>query len=176
MKYVVTKTQLKNNFEYLKEPMFRYWDSRGPKDLKIVRNLFGIPPGGSTLVQDWLLEWYGGAEELAKNLDKYTHRVMRAVAGTYDFKFYLTTIRIYAHDGVEIYFDTVVDGDGHVSIEHDGSVIDNIYDANKLEDIGWEVDTEIRDTIKETIDEIIDIEFNINIDSINITEPEKFDT
>jgi len=174
MKYIITESQYNRNLEYLKEPMFKYWDINGPKDLKMVRKLFSIPPAASTLVEEWLLEWMGGEEELLKMLSKYQARDFRGQAGSYDFKFYLDNLNIYTHGGVEIYFDAIVDGDGEVTItKDDGSVIDNIYSAysEENEDIGWQVEDEIRDTVRESVEEIIDIEFSINIDRVIVTEP-----
>ena len=171
MKYIITESQLKNNIEYLKEPMFRYWDINGPKDLKMVKSLFSIPPAASTLVQEWLLEWMGGEEELSKILTKYLRRDFRAQAGSYDFRFYIDNLSIYAHDGVEIYFDATVDGSGKTQIQGPGFTINTIYQASKDDSIGWEVGDEIRDTIIETLEEIINVEFPINIDHVDITEP-----
>jgi hypothetical protein len=173
MKYIITESQFNRNLEYLKEPMFKYWDMNGGKDLKMVRNLFSVPPAASTLIEDWLLEWMGGEEEVLKMLGKYQGRNLNAQAGTYDFNFYLDNLKIYTHGGVEVYFDAIVDGDGNVTIpKEDGSIIDNIYDAynDKDEDIGWQVEDEIRDTVIESLDEIIDIEFSINIDRVIVTE------
>jgi len=175
MKYIITESQLKNNIDYLKEPLFSYWDKNGPKDLKMAKKLFGIPPAASNLVQDWLLEWMGGTDELYQILNKYQGRDLRGQAGSYDFKFYLDNLNIYSHDGVEIYFDAIVDGDGQVHIEYPNYVIDNIYQANMDEDIAWEVEDEIRDTILETLEEIIDIQFPINIDRVIITERGMYD-
>lgn len=177
MKYIITESQHSRNVEHLKEPMFRYWDMNGGKDYKTAMKLFSLPPASSTLVEDWLLEWMGGEEEVLKMLRKYEGRVMNGNAGTYDFKFYLDGVRMYTHGGVEIYFDAIVDGDGDVQITvDDRDIIDNVYDAHLEEDIGWEVDSEIRDTIVETLDMVIPIEFNISIDQLKITPPGKFNS
>jgi len=175
MKYIITESQLKKSIDHLKEPMFRYWDINGSKDLKMARQLFNIPPPASTTVQEWLLEWMGGEDELYKILKKYEGRDLRGIAGTYDFKFYVDNVRIYVHEGVEIYFDATVDGDGKVSIEGPGFTIDTVYQAHMNEDFGWEIDDEIRDTIVETLEEITGIEFVINIDHIGVTEPGMYD-
>lgn len=181
MKYIITESQyVKLNqikFEHLKEPMFKYWDMNGGKDLKTTMKLFSIPPAGSTLVQDWLLEWMGGEDELYSLLNKYIGRVMNGQAGSYDFKFYLEDVRIYTHGGVEIYFEAVVDGDGKVLVTlNDGEVLDNVYDASQDDRVGWEVEDEIRDTVRETIEMIIPIEFSINIDRVDITNPGEFNS
>lgn len=174
MKYIVTESQLRNSIDHLKEPMFRYWDMSGPKDFKMSMKLFSIPPAGSTLVQEWLLEWMGGEDELYKMLKKYEGLDFRGISGSYDFKFYIDNLTIYTHDVVEIYFDAVVDGDGKVNIEGPGFIINTVYQAIMNEDFGWEIDVEIRDTIRETLEEIIDIEFYININYISVTEPGMF--
>jgi hypothetical protein len=175
MKYIITESQLRNSIDHLKEPMFMYWDMNGPKDLKMVKQLFGIPPIASTTVEEWLLEWMGGEDELYKMLKKYEGRDFRGIAGSYDFKFYIENLTIYTHGGVEIYFNAVVDGDGKVHIEGPGFIINTVYQASMSEDFGWEIDDEIRDTIRETLEEIIDIEFSINIDHIGVTEPGMYD-
>lgn len=171
MKYIITESQLRNNIDYLKEPMFMYWDMNGGKNYTTAMKLFTIPPAATNLVQSWLLEWMGGEDELYKKLKKYEGRDFRGIAGSYNFKFYLDNVRIYTHDGVEIYVDAVVDGDGEVHIEYPNYVINNIYQAIMDENINSEVDDEIRDTIDETLDEIIDIEFLIDIADISVTEP-----
>jgi hypothetical protein len=175
MKYIITESQLRKSIDHLKEPMFRYWDINGPKDLKMARQLFNIPPPASTTVQEWLLEWMGGEDELYKMLKKYEGRDLRGQAGTYDFKFYVDNARIYVHEGVEIYFDATVDGNGKVNIEGPGFTIDTVYQAHMDEGFGWEIDDEIRDTIVETLEEITGIEFVINIDHIGVTEPGMYD-
>ena len=175
MKYIITESQLRNSIDHLKEPMFRYWDINGPKDLKMARQLFNIPPPASTTVQEWLLEWMGGEDELYKMLKKYEGRDLRGQSGTYDFKFYVDNARIYVHEGVEIYFDATVDGNGKVNIEGPGFTINTVYQAHMDEGFGWEIDDEIRDTIVETLEEITGIEFSFNIDHISVTEPGMFD-
>jgi hypothetical protein len=154
--------------------MFKYWDSRGPKNFKTVMKLFGLPPATSTMIQQWLLEWMG-EEEFQKMLNKYEGRELRGEAGTYDFRFYIDNLRIYTHGGVEIYFDATVDGDGTVDIEGPGFTIDTVYKAHMNEDFGWEVDDEIRDTIIDTLHDLIDTEFEIYIDHLSVTEPGMFD-
>jgi hypothetical protein len=174
MKYIITESQFNKNFDHLKEPMFQYWDMNGPKDLKMVRQLFGLPPATSSLIHQWLLEWMGGEDEIKKILNKYEGIILNGIAGTYDFKFYIDNLRIYSHDGVEIYFDAIIDGDGTVNIQGPGFTINTVYQAHMDESFGWEVDDEIRDTILETLYEIIDMEFPINIDHLSVTEPGEF--
>ena len=176
MNYFITESQLFNQFEHLEEPMFRYWDLKGPENTKLVRKLFGLPPATSTLIQQWLLEWMGGEKELQIILNRYEETELRGQAGSYDFKFYIHNLRIYTHGGVEIYFDAVVDGDGAVDIEGPGFTINTVYQAHMNEDFGWEVDDEIRDTIIDTLHELIDTEFEIHIDHLSVTEPGMFDT
>lgn len=179
MKYIINESQYDNlmrqRVEHLKQPMFKYWDINGIKDYKIAMKLFSIPYGASSLVQNWLIEWLGGEDEVLKELNKLVGKIMEGVAGTYDFKFYINNTRLYTHDGVEIFFDAIVDGDGLVEITlDDNSYIDNIYDGYTNEDIGWEVEDEIRDTILETLSKIIPYEFGFNIDRVIVTKPGEF--
>jgi len=181
MKYVITESQhtlfLKEKFAHLKESIFRYWDINGGKNIKTTMKLFSLPTNTSIMIQEWLLEWMGGEEEVTNSLKKYVGRVMEGVGGTYDFKFYVEDLRIYTHSGIDIYVNAVVDGDGKIEVNLDnGDILYNIYDANKDEDIGWEVDSEIRDIIVETLEDMIGIEFPISVDQLIVTDPGKFDS
>lgn len=179
MKYIITESQYIKLSEvkvgHLKPSVFRYWDMNGGNDLHTTMKLFSIPPSASHFIQQWLLEWMGGEDELYKMINKYTGRVFRGVAGSYDFKFYIHNARIYSHDGVEIYFDATVDGDGSVEVTlDDDRVLDNVYDASQDDKVGWEVEDEIRDTIFDEIKDVLNLEFDMSIDRVKITSPGKF--
>lgn len=174
MKYIISESQLRNSIDHLKEPMFKYWDINGSKNLSVAMKLFTIPLAAETLVEEWLLEWMGGKDKVRKMLKKYERKEFRAVVGSYDFKCYVNNVRIYTHGGVDIYFDAVVDGNGKVHIEGPGFTINTVYQAHMNENFGWEVDDEIRDTIRDILDEAIDIEFPIKVDHISVTEPDMF--
>jgi hypothetical protein len=179
MKYIISESQSNRIYpkyaDSLKKPMFLYWDKNGGKDISTAMKLFSIPPGGSSLVEEWLLEWMGGEDLLMKKLNEYTKKVFRGQAGSYDFKFFLTNPRIYSHGGVEIYFDATVDGEGKVEIFNKPEIV-NVYQASSDDDIGWEVEDEIRDTIFERLEEVVDknIPFGINIDMLRIKQPKNF--
>ena len=177
MKYIITESQnirlYPEYIDHLKKPMFKYWDLNGTDNYRLGMKLFNIPPAGSSLVQEWLLEWMGGEDYLMKLLNEYTNVIMRGQAGSYDFKFIVRNPRVYTHGGVEIYFDVTIDGDGSVEIVHDGHHLDNIYDAFQEDDIGWEVEDELRDTVIETLDITIPVPFDVYIDSVKVSEPGK---
>lgn len=175
MKYIVTESQQLKNIEHLKQPMFRYWDAKGPNYYEMSIKLFSIPFAAKPLVQEWLLEWMGGVDKLYKLLDEYVGKVMNCQQGSYNFNFYSDYVKIYVHDGVEIYFDAVVDGGGEVMVNLDnGQILDNVYDAARNDKVGWEVVDEIRDIISETLERIIDIQFPIHVNAINITKSGEF--
>ena len=176
MKYIITESQnirlYPEYIDHLKKPMFKYWDLNGTDNYRLGMKLFNIPPAGSSLVQEWLLEWMGGEDYLMKLLNEYTNVIMRGQAGSYDFKFIVRNPRVYTHGGVEIYFDVTIDGDGDVSINHlPGLEITNIYQALNNEEFGWEVEDELRDTVIETLDMSLPIPFDVYIDSVKVTEP-----
>lgn len=180
MKYIITETQHAENIEYIKPLAFKYWTKYGPKEFDVdkVMGVFSIPNTNRNIgmVNEWLWEWYGGNEGITKMLSKYEGQVFRGVEGTYNFKFFVKGISIYAHGDVEIYFDkAVIDGDGELYVEYEDEILTSVYKALSYnDDVGWEIEDEIRGIVVETLEKIIDIDFPINVDSIVFTEPKRF--
>jgi hypothetical protein len=157
MKIIITEQQYKllqerkHQDEHLKGPIFKYWDANGPDVSNSVLKLFGIEDNWS-MILEWLIEWYGGLQEVYDLLGQYSGKIYRTQLGTYDFKFKVSDFRISGDlevDAIETFwFDAEVDGNGIVNIDHgDGIVIDNVYDAHINEDFGWEVDEEMKEAI-----------------------------
>jgi len=181
MKYIITEEQHMENIEYIKPLAFKYWTKYGPNEFDIdkVMGVFSIVNTNRNIrmVNDWLLEWYGGKDGLRKILSEYEGKVFNGVDGTYDFRFFVKGISVYSHDGVNVYFDIAfVDGDGEIYVEHDDEVFTNIHQAVTFDDnIGWEIEDEIRDIIVQTLGDIIKIQFIISVDSIVVSKPGEFD-
>ena len=157
MKIIITEQQYRllqkrnQDYEHLKGPLFKYWDTKGPDMSDWALKFFGIQDEWS-LVLKWLIEWYGGIERVYEILKPYENKIYRAELGTYDFKFKVSGFRISGDLEVDyidnLWFDAEVDGNGIVDIDHgDGVVIDNVYDAHSNEDFGWEVDEEMKEAI-----------------------------
>ena len=163
---------LEKEINPFKKYIFKYWDKHGPGNLTTIMNLFSIRPAGKLILSHWLIEWYGGEAKLLSYLKSLENKIMVGQSGSYDFKFFIKNSRIYSEkeDYPEIYFDAVADENGQVFITlDDGEIINNVYEASNNEEIGWEVDDEMRDIIRETISEFIGgLSYNIsyNVDSI----------
>jgi hypothetical protein len=163
---------LEKEINPFKKYIFKYWDKHGPENLTTIMNLFNIRPAAKLVLSHWLIEWYGGESKLLSYLKSLENKIMVGQSGSYDFKFFIKNSRIYSEkeDYPEIYFDAVADENGQVFITlDDGEIINNVYEASNNEEIGWEVDDEMRDIIRETISEFIGgLSYNIsyNVDSI----------
>lgn len=157
MKILITEKQLiklkesKESLEYIKAPLFKYWNTKGFDTSQSVLKLFGIEDNPSLLLK-WMIEWYGGYEELSNILEQYSNKVYRCQLGTYDFKFKVSNFRLSGDLNIDelenFWFDAEVDGNGEVYIDQgDGNIVDNVYDAHSNEDYGWEVDEEMKEGI-----------------------------
>jgi hypothetical protein len=159
MKIIITEQQYKllqkskHSIDHLKSPLFKYWDKNGPDVSDSTLKLFGVDDDWSTVLK-WLIEWHGGIETVYEMLEQYSNKIYRTQLGSYDFKFKVSEFRISGDieiDSIEnFWFDSEVDGNGIVDINHgDDVVIDNVYDAHVNEDFGWEVDEEMMEAINQ---------------------------
>lgn len=156
-----------------KKYIFKYWDKNGPGDYKTLINLFSIRPAARLVLHHWLIEWYGGKEEVTKKLKSLENKNFVGQGGSYNFNFYLINGRFYENKGdyPEIYFDAVVDGMGQVHITTvDGEVYDRISQAVLDDDIGWEVDEEVRDVMRETIEDFLPKGFEFVFDLVDVRD------
>jgi hypothetical protein len=159
MKIIITERQynlLSESKNNLKHFLFKYWDMKGPDTSNTTMQLFSVGFDERPIIQNWLIEWYGGINKVLKMLNQFEGTTYKGLGGSYDFHFKVSDFRRSSDlDMDEInnfWFDAEVDGNGEVYIEQDnGSIIDNIYDAHNNEDIGWEVDEEIKEIIDEEI-------------------------
>ena len=185
MKIIITEQQYKKiqetkSLEHLKSPLFKFWDKNGPEISDSTLKLFGISDYW-TIVLKWLIEWYGGVENVYEILKPYENKIYRAELGTYDFKFKVSGFRVSGDLKIDyidnLWFDAEVDGDGIVDIDHgDGIVIDNVYDAHNNEDFGWEVDEEMKEAINLKMFLEITKKTGIPVicDFMSVTEPRMF--
>lgn len=137
-----------------KKYIFKYWDKNGPGHYKTLINLFSIRPAARLVLHHWLIEWFGGKEEIVKKLKSLEKKNFVGQEGSYNFNFYLKNGRLYYNkeEYPEVYFDAVVDGMGDVTANTvDGVSYDHISQAINDVDIGWEIDEEIRDIISKIV-------------------------
>jgi len=187
MKIIITEQQYKllqkskHSVEHLKSPLFKYWNKNGPDVSDSTLKLFGVNDEWSTVLK-WLIEWYGGIENVYKILKQYSDKIYRAELGSYDFKFKVSGFRISGDLEVDyidnLWFDAEVDGNGEVYIDHgDGEPIDNVYDAHLNEDFGWEVDEEMKEAINLKMFLEITKKTGIPVicDFMSVTEPGMFE-
>jgi len=127
-----------------KKYVFKYWDKHGGGQFKTIMSL------------------------LLKSFEK---KNFVGQGGSYNFNFYITNSRLYdeKEEYPEVYFDAIVDGMGEVDITtDDGEVYDRISQAILDDDIGWEVDEEIKDVMQETLEKILPEGLTFHFDTMDV--------
>ena len=108
--------------------------------------------------------WTNGTSEIKS-------KIFRCQIGTYNFLFVVTDLSSPDNDSdYEVFIHTEVDSKGSCYIEtDDGTVYEKIIEAIKDEDIGWEVDEEVKDSIYDTLNEKYEFfrTFHINVVEID---------
>jgi len=164
--------KLEKSIIRLKPSIFRFWDENDGGDLKTTMTFFGLRPDFKLVLTHWLIDWYGGSEKVKQLLKSFENKNFVGQEGTYNFNFYIKNSRLYDEfkdDYPEIYFDAIVDGNGEVNITtDDGEVYNRISQAILDDDIGWEVDEEIRDVMIAKIEKIIPEGIFFTIDSVDV--------
>jgi hypothetical protein len=157
-----------------KKYVFKYWDKHGGGQFKTIMSLFSIRPAAKLVLAHWLIEWYGGSEKVKQLLKSLEKKNFVGLGGSYNFNFYLKNSRLYdtvKEDYPEVYFDAVVDGMGQVDITtDDDEVYDHISQAISDEEIGWEVDEEIRDVMRETIADFLPEGLDFVFDVVDVRD------
>jgi hypothetical protein len=154
-----------------KKYVFKYWDKHGGGQFKTIMSLFSIRPAAKLVLAHWLIEWYGGSEKVKQLLKSFEKKNFVGQGGSYNFNFYITNSRLYdeKEEYPEVYFDAIVDGMGEVDITtDDGEVYDRISQAILDDDIGWEVDEEIKDVMQETLEKILPEGLTFHFDTMDV--------
>jgi hypothetical protein len=129
-----------------------------------------LKPATSIVLKKWMFEWIGGDEFFKKLKRDITSKEFRCQYGTYDFLFVVTDFSSPGDDSdYEVFVHTEVDSKGSCYITDDDIVYKKIIDAIKDENIGWEVDDEVKDCIYETLNEKYEFfrTFHINVVEID---------
>lgn len=155
----------------LKKRILDFWGSESEIDLDLTMKLFNLRPLFKNILRKWVVDFYGGEKKLLEDVKrKLQSKNFVASQGSYYFNFFITNIRSYIGDDVEFYCTAIVDGNGGVTINLDnGETIDNIYQAAYTnDDIGWEVEDEIRDIINDELKNILGIQIPFEVDELKI--------
>lgn len=162
--------ELEQSILYVKKAVFKYWDKFGPVKLRLIIDHFSLKPATSIVLKKWMFEWIGGDEFFKKLKRDITSKEFRCQYGTYDFLFVVTDFSSPGDDSdYEVFVHTEVDSKGSCYITDDDIVYKKIIDAIKDENIGWEVDDEVKDCIYETLNEKYEFfrTFHINVVEID---------
>jgi hypothetical protein len=162
--------ELEQSILYVKKAVFKYWDKFGPVKLRLIIDHFSLKPATSIVLKKWMFEWIGGDEFFKKLKRDITSKEFRCQYGTYDFLFVVTDFSSPGDDSdYEVFVHTEVDSKGSCYITDDDIVYKKIIDAIKDENIGWEVDNEVKDCIYETLNEKYEFfrTFHINVVEID---------
>lgn len=162
---------LEKEINHFKKFIFKFWDKHGGGQLKTIMGLFSIRPAAKLVLAHWLIEWYGGSEKVKQLIKSLENKNFVGQGGSYNFNFYIKNSRLYddKEDYPEVYFDAIVDGMGEVDITtDDGEVYDRISQAVLDDDIGWEVDEEIKDVMMETLENLLPEGLTFTFDTMDV--------
>jgi hypothetical protein len=163
--------KLENEILDLKSSVFKFWDSIGHANVRTTLNFFSLAPRTSIVIKKWIYDWYGGDDYFETLKSEIKSKIFRCQIGTYNFLFVVTDLSSpdYYSD-YEVNVNTEVDSKGSCYIEtDDGTVYEKIIEAIKDENIGWEVDDEVKDSIYDTLNEKYEFfrTFHINVVEID---------
>ena len=162
--------ELEQSILYVKKAVFKYWDKFGPVKYRSIMDHFSLRPATSIVLKKWMFEWIGGDEFFKKLKRDITSKEFRCQIGSYNFLFVVTDLSYPSdYSNYEVFINTKVDSKGSCYIEtDDGTVYEKIIEAIKDEDIGWEVDEEVKDSIYDTLNEKYEFFRTFRINDVEI--------
>jgi len=123
-----------------KDSLFKYWDNNGPHNDPDQLKLLGLDTrkekGLYKIIDEWLVEWYGGKDQALEVVKEKLKGIHEAIDGGYDLKYVVTSIdeglpfkRYYG--GYEIGVFVIVDGDGTVNTMY-GNAAGDVYTLSQI--------------------------------------------
>lgn len=156
MIFLITESQV----DKLKKSVFKYWDMNGGS-LDLVTKFLGIKfggldVGGNTIfphnIAEWLIEW-NGMDNIKKIMDEIftndyrPHKIDNCGSYIFEFEVFDYQIREAEEDvllGLKI---NVSQGSVDLMWMEEGEGNTNLGDAIEMTDIGWEVQSEVKECI-----------------------------